>query len=61
MSWSWKREQEGLTESLLDLLLAVRDELRRERNFALADKIRNGLAELGVSIEDTPQGPRWKV
>lgn len=56
-----KREQEGLTESLLDLLLAVRDELRRERNFALADKIRNGLAELGVSIEDTPQGPRWKV
>ena len=52
---------DGLTDGLMELLLSLREELRRERNFALADRIRDGLAELGVVVEDTPQGPRWKV
>ena len=50
-----------MTADLLDLLLGLREELRRARNFELADRIRDELAELGVTIEDTPQGPRWKV
>lgn len=56
-----KPQQEGLVAGLLELLLSLREELRKARNFALADKIRNQLTELGVTIEDTPQGPRWKV
>ncbi len=44
----------GLVDSLLELLLGLREELRKEKNFAL-------LANLGVTIEDTLQGPRWKV
>lgn len=56
-----KKEQEGLVEPLLDLLLELREELRKTKNFALADQIRNQLTDLGISIEDTPQGPRWKV
>ena len=56
-----KSEQEGLVDSLLDLLLELREELRRTKNFALADQIRNQLTDLGITIEDTPQGPRWKV
>jgi cysteinyl-tRNA synthetase len=51
----------GLVDSLLDLLLGLREELRKEKNFALSDQIRDQLANLGVTIEDTPQGPRWKV
>lgn len=51
----------GLVDSLLDLLLGLREELRRQKNFALSDQIRDHLANLGVTIEDTPQGPRWKV
>lgn len=56
-----KPQQEGLVDSLLNLLLSLREELRKAKNFALADQIRNQLIELGVTIEDTPQGPRWKV
>lgn len=56
-----QRQQEGLVDGLMELILSIREELRRERNFALADRIRTQLSELGVVVEDTPQGPRWKV
>ena len=56
-----KVRQDGFVDSLLDLLLGLREELRKQKNFALSDRIRNQLADLGVTIEDTPQGPRWKV
>ena len=36
-----------------------REEARKTRNFAVADGIRAGLAEAGIEIEDTPNGPRW--
>lgn len=55
------QQQEGLTEGLMALLLSVREDLRKQKNFALADRIRDQLAALGVTVEDTPQGPRWKV
>ena len=51
----------GLSEPLLDLLLELRTELRSQKQYQLADYIRSRLAELNVAIEDTPQGPRWKM
>jgi len=51
----------GLSEPLLDLLLELRTELRSQKHYQLADRIRDRLAELNVVIEDTPQGPRWKI
>lgn len=51
----------GLSEPLLDLLLELRTELRSQKLYQLADYIRSRLAELNVAIEDTPQGPRWKM
>jgi len=54
-------ERDGLVDSLLDVLLGLREELRRQKNFTLSDQIRDQLSRLGVTIEDTPQGPRWKV
>ncbi|MEC7836184.1 MAG: cysteine--tRNA ligase [Chloroflexota bacterium] len=45
----------------LDLLLEVREGLRKEKQFQLSDQIRDRLVELGVSIEDTSTGARWKL
>jgi len=50
----------GLTEQLMQLLLELRQDARKAKNYAQADAIRNKLGELGIVIEDTPQGARWK-
>ncbi|MCA9834563.1 MAG: cysteine--tRNA ligase [Thermomicrobiales bacterium] len=44
----------------IDLLISLRNDLRAARQFDLADKVRDNLAELGVTIEDTRQGTIWK-
>ena len=45
----------------IEALIAERDAARREGDFAHADAIRDKLAQLGVEIEDTPEGTQWKV
>jgi cysteinyl-tRNA synthetase len=47
--------------SLVELTLQQRDAARVRRDYATADAIRNGLEEIGVLIEDTPEGPRWEL
>ena len=51
----------GRTEELIGLLVELRGELRKGRNFELADKIRDKLASLGVELRDTPQGTVWTL
>ncbi|MBI4216305.1 MAG: cysteine--tRNA ligase [Chloroflexi bacterium] len=46
-------------ECILELI-ELRKRLRAARQWALADRIRAGLGELGVSLEDTPQGTVWR-
>ncbi|MEX2655677.1 MAG: cysteine--tRNA ligase [Acidimicrobiia bacterium] len=46
-------------EGTLDLLLARRGTARAERDFATSDAIRDGLAEIGIVVEDTADGARW--
>ncbi|MGC8962469.1 MAG: cysteine--tRNA ligase [Candidatus Bipolaricaulaceae bacterium] len=48
-----------LAEELLDLIVDLRARLRQEKNFALADKIREKLSKLGVELRDGPEGTRW--
>ncbi len=43
----------------VDLLIEVREALRKEKNWALADSIRDGLSRLGVEVEDGKQGTAW--
>jgi cysteinyl-tRNA synthetase len=50
-----------LTPKLLDLLVKLRTRVRKEKNFGLADDIRKELAELGVILEDRPDGTHWKT
>jgi cysteinyl-tRNA synthetase len=44
----------------VELLLTVRQELRAARQWALADRIRDQLRELGVVVEDHPGGSSWR-
>jgi cysteinyl-tRNA synthetase len=50
----------GSDDAEIDSLVKQRDALRRERNFAEADRIRRLLTERGIVIEDAPQGARWR-
>jgi cysteinyl-tRNA synthetase len=47
-------------EPFVDLLLEVRRELRAAKQWALADRIRDGLRERGVVVEDHPTGSTWR-
>jgi cysteinyl-tRNA synthetase len=48
-------------EAVIELLLTVRDDLRAAREYELADTIRDGLASLGVIVEDGSEGSIWRV
>ncbi len=50
-----------LTGKLLDLLVQMRTDARKNKDFATADTIRNSLAELGVTLEDRPGGTEWSI
>jgi len=47
--------------SLVKLTLQQRDAARARRDYATADVIRDGLDEIGIQVEDTPEGPRWEL
>jgi len=44
----------------IELLMRTRDDLRNAKQFELADRIRSGLAELRITLEDTAQGTVWR-
>jgi cysteinyl-tRNA synthetase len=59
-----REAQQGLDPSFarwVEERLADRQAARHARDFATADAIRQEISERGVIVEDTPQGPRWRV
>jgi hypothetical protein len=50
---------EPIPEGLIDLLLQARSALREAKEWAHADQLRDGLDELGIEVQDTPQGTVW--
>ena len=44
----------------MDVILAVRQAARKEKMYKIADEIRDRLDAVGIVIEDTPTGARWK-
>ena len=44
----------------IERLIEERLNARKNRNFKLADEIRDKLKESGITLEDTPQGTKWK-
>lgn len=63
----WKQEkteqapEHEALQALVSSQLQARQQARAERNFALADQIRDNLTAAGIVVEDTAQGPRWSV
>ncbi len=47
-------------EPLIQLLIEIREELRQAKQWQLADRVRDRLADLGITLEDTPKGTVWK-
>jgi cysteinyl-tRNA synthetase len=41
-------------------LISIRKDLRKVKQFQLADEIRNRLNEIGITLEDTAAGTVWK-
>jgi cysteinyl-tRNA synthetase len=53
-------EQAVMLDADIQTLIDERQEARRRRDFARADQIRDQLAALGITLEDTKDGVRWK-
>ena len=51
----------GLEGPLMALLFDLRQELRQAKQWALADQVRNRLSELGIVVEDRPEGAVWRL
>lgn len=50
-----------LVDGLLKILISLRQETRTKKDWATADAIRNQLAEIGIALEDRPDGTIWKL
>ncbi|PEL08255.1 cysteine--tRNA ligase [Bacillus sp. AFS017336] len=53
-------KEEAMLDDEIEALIQKRTDARKNRDFALADQIRDQLKEMNIIIEDTPQGIRWK-
>lgn len=60
--WTGKKEDASSKDydDLMQAILDIRQECRAQKQYALADAIRDKLGALGITIEDSPQGARWK-
>ncbi len=55
-----ERETTGGAEPFIDLLVQLRNDLRAAKQFQLADNVRDRLLELGITLEDSVEGTRWR-
>lgn len=55
-----QKSTKGSLEEEIEGLIAQRQQARKDKNWALSDKIRDDLKARGIILEDTPQGVRWK-
>ena len=55
-----KPAEPELVNALMKIILALRQDARAAKNWAVADKIRDELKAAGIVVEDTPQGATWK-
>jgi cysteinyl-tRNA synthetase len=60
-SGSSSEDMTAALDGTIKLALEQRTAARERKDFAASDAIRDGLASLGITIEDTAQGPRWSI
>jgi len=56
-----RMEAEPEIEKLMAEIMQMRQSLRKDKNFARADQLRDTLAAQGIIIEDTREGSRWRL
>ena len=56
-----RTQNEQQAAPFIDLLIELRAELRKAKQFGIADMVRNRLSDLGIVLEDGPHGTRWKA
>ena len=54
-------EDKSLVDDLIKMMIEIRKDARQRKDWAAADKIRDGLADLGIKLEDTREGTIWKM
>ena len=62
----WEAEMEAsynnrLLEDVISILVDVRNELRKRMDWETADRIRDRLRSIGIILEDTPKGTKWRI
>jgi cysteinyl-tRNA synthetase len=50
----------GLVDQLMSMLIQIRNDARKNKNFALGDTVRDGLKNIGITLEDRPEGTAWR-
>jgi cysteinyl-tRNA synthetase len=53
--------EEGLLDGLVDLILQLRNEARSRKDFEAADRIRDGLSSMGITVKDRKDGADWEI
>ncbi len=56
-----KKSMDGKTRELVELLIELRDDARKRKDFESSDKIRERLRQLGVLLEDSGGKTKWKL
>jgi len=51
----------NLSERLINLLIEYRNHFKKEKNWAMADKIRDDLHKIGIILKDTKDGTKWEL
>lgn len=54
-------EQKGLERAKIDELVQARSEVRAAKDFKKSDELRDQLVQMGIALQDTPQGTLWEV
>ncbi|MGE3182376.1 MAG: DALR domain-containing protein, partial [Phycisphaerae bacterium] len=49
----------GNADGVIQILADLRNQARKDKNFALSDQIRNRLTEIDIELRDTPDGTKW--
>ncbi len=55
-----KTNLDDISEELILLLIRYRSQFKKDKNWEMADKIRDDLKKMGIELKDTPDGTKWK-
>ncbi len=53
-------DNDNIVEQLIEIIINIRQKVRKSKEWSVADNIRDSLGNIGIILEDSPQGVRWK-